>query len=82
MKSESNVNSYRIPDHRNIGETLDEQPEELCEGELTDVNEERGHQKRMTIPRGSEKLHNKETLKRYFLTLKAQRIKYWKLIHT
>lgn len=52
-------------------------PEELSEGKHIAINEENGCAPKTKMSH-FEKLHSKGTLK-YLMTLKAPKIKYWKL---
>lgn len=67
-----------------VRELLDMQPEELSEGKLTDINEECGCDKKkeyvpkeVTLAKKPSHLGNSWS---YFVTVKAQKIKCWKLI--
>ena len=78
-----------IADHANIDtasfETLDTQPEEFSEGEFTDINEASGcDEKYKAVPEEvapAKSTHYRNSW-RYFMTLKKQRKKCWKLIQT
>ena len=79
------IADHGIFDRETIWETKDTEPKEVSEGELININYESGFDKKDDdVPEEVILANNfniKETLK-YFVTLKAWRIKCWQLIET